>query len=345
MSVGPYRALRAMTTVADMGELALLIELRRRFLRPPDPRFLVGNGDDAAVIVPTGPVALTVDSVVAGVDWLPGVTPPEAVGHRAAAVNLSDLAAIGARPTCLLLALELPPDADVEAILRGADGLAHLADRFGAEVIGGDLGLSPGPQRWTVTAVGELPGQPLRRDAAVARDVVWLVGEVGLASLGLQWLQHAAHAVVPDWARAAVHAHLWPEPMVAAGLLLGTAGVRVAALDVSDGLSVDAARMARQSGVALALDVARPPWLSEAAASGWRGLGADWRVACAAGGDDYALLVAAPPELDVAALLAPCGVAVQIIGRVLSGPAGHVDLRVAGEPMAAPGWLHGSGES
>jgi thiamine-monophosphate kinase len=327
-----------MSTVADLGELRLLAELEAIFGQPSDPRVLRGIGDDCAVVRSDQPLAWTVDSVVAGVDWLPEHTPPEAIGHRAAAVNLSDLAAMGARPLGLLLALELPPEADVGAVLASARGLQALAARHGAAVVGGDLGLSPGPARWTVTALGELGRHRLSRRGARVGDTVWLAGELGLAALGLALLQRGD---VPTFGQAAVRAHLWPEPLVELGCALAELD-SYACLDVSDGLGLDAHRLALASGVALELDVPRPAWLTD----DWQRFEGqhfegqrferqpfDWRRAVASGGDDYALLAAGARWP---------GPGWQAIGRVVAGAAGTVALRVDGVAQAVTGFQHGA---
>ncbi len=332
-------------SVGQLGELRLLRMLRRVFDRgaPEDRAVQVGNGDDALIWQPRGACVATVDSVTEGVDWLPGLTPPEAIGHRAAAVNLSDLAAMGAVPRHLLLALELPPEAPSDQVLRAAQGLAALATRWGCRISGGDIGFSPGPQRWSVTALGELQGPALRRDQARTGDHLWLVGEVGRASLGLAWLQH--HRQVPPpghWAEPFVAAHWRPEPQVARGLalhaLLGQ-GVRLAGLDVSDGLVLDAARLCQASASGAVLQLPAPLWPPEAL---------QWAVergispaeCCGAGGDDYALLVAAPRDFALDA--APGLAGAQRVGEVVVGPVGRVFASVGGQVVAGAGGRHGN---
>ena len=314
--------------VGDVGERAVVAALRR-ILDVPRADVLVANGDDAAVWLPDGAVAATVDSVVAGVDWLVGRTPPAAIGHRAAAVNLSDLAAMGARPRVLLLALELPADTLLADLLAAVTGLQALAAQHGAAVIGGDLGFSPGPTRWTVTALGTLEGEAMRRDGVQPGDRLWLHGTVGQAALGLAALQ--AGDAQPDL----IARHLWPEPLVAVGQQLRAAGVR-AAIDISDGLGLDAARLAAASGVDLHLALAQPRWLTPALAGWLAKRDLDWRAAMAAGGDDYALLCAAPPDRD----LAPLG-AVPVGGAVAG--TGQVALRIADVACAIGGFSHFAG--
>lgn len=296
---------------------------------------LLGPGDDAAVWQPDGAVVATVDSVVAGVDWLVDRTPAAAIGHRALAVNLSDLAAMGATPRGYLLALELPQETETQDVLAAAAGLRALANRHGAVVLGGDLGCSAGPARWTVTALGTLQGQLLRRDAARPGDRVWLfdaegANGVGAAAAGLAVLQHEGAA---PWAAEVIARHRWPQPQVAAGQGLGRLATPVAALDLSDGLVRDARRLAAASGVALELRWPRPMWLTPAVEAFADQHGLDWRQWVASGGDDYALLVAARPDYDLTVL---GGLEV---GRAQAGSG--VALWVDGVAVVGDGYAHG----
>lgn len=319
-----------MSTVGHLGEAKLVAALADIFSTAHHPGVTTGIGDDAAIVQSRRPLAWTIDSVVEGVDWLPEHTPPRAIGHRAAAVNLSDLAAMGASPVALLLALELPPDAQVEPLLEAARGLHDLAQRHGAAVVGGDVGFSPGPQRWTVTALGETQDTTLFRNSAKPGDEVWLVGEVGLAALGLHALRKGC---TEAFAKPAIEAHLWPHPQVELGKHMARCVGRVACIDVSDGLGLDALRVARASGVALDLHLPRPTWLTDQTERHWQALGADWRQACASGGDDYALLVATHPGSSFESFA-------RKIGMVRAGePA--VTLTVDGVAMDPGGWLHG----
>lgn len=328
-----------------MGEARIVAALRRVMERAAsDVDLPVANGDDALVWRPAGQVVATVDSVVEGVDWLPDLTAPEAFGHRAAAVNLSDLAAMGARPRLLLLAIDAPPALSAETLVRAVRQLTATAAEHGCTVQGGDFGLCPGPLRLTVTALGDLDGPALRRDNAKPGDTVWLLGALGRAAAGLSYLLAHGALPAPDHPLAPlVHAHLYPQPLVTAGRALqaaAQAGARVAAIDVSDGLCADAARIASASRVGMTLDLAEPPWADAAAElAALRGNSvAEW---VGAGGDDYALVVTAPADLDVAAL-APAGVACALIGRCTVGPAGKVFATVGGKVVAGRGYFHGS---
>ncbi|MBM4344399.1 MAG: thiamine-phosphate kinase [Deltaproteobacteria bacterium] len=322
----------------------MVAALRRVLDRPHgDLDLPVGNGDDAVVWRPRGQVVATVDSVVEGVDWLAQRTPPEAIGHRAAAVNLSDLAAMGAQPRLLLLSIDAPPTLASDMLVRAARQLADTAADHGAAVHGGDFGLSAGPLRLTVTALGELQGPALRRDVARPGDGVWAVGALGQAAAGLAWL--SAHAAMPlDQEPAAqwVRAHLYPQPHVRAGLRLQSAaqaGARLGAIDVSDGLCADAARVAAASRVGMVLHLPEPPWAgaAEALAAAAGTSVADW---VGAGGDDYALLVTAAAGVEVAAIVgdaAPC----TRIGQCTVGPAGKVFATVGGRVVDGRGYFHG----
>ena len=329
-------------TVGEFGELALVAALRSIFDRNQGD-VEVRNGDDGLVWRPTRRrVVATIDSVVEGVDWLPDRTPPAAVGHRAAAVTLSDLAAMGARPRLLLLALELPPQTPLESVLGAARGLAALADECGAAVAGGDVGFSEGPARWTTTGLGDLAGPPLTRGTAQAGDIVWLVGAVGAAALGLDLLREGFDGAAGGWRQFAILHHWWPAPQVKAALRLQRkGGGRWACIDVSDGLGLDAGRLAAASGVALELDVPTPAWLGARGAADCDADGRDWRHACAAGGDDYALLVTAPAGARVGATVRGTGAAALAIGRVHAGPPGEVALTVDGVRCSGGGWRHG----
>ncbi len=332
-------------TVGRLGEERVVAALRRLFDRQPgDIDLPVANGDDALVWQPLGRVVATVDSVVQGVDWLTDVTPPEAIGHRAAAVNLSDLAAMGARPRLLLLAIEAPAELSSEVLLRAARQLAAVAQAHACSVQGGDFGLSPGPLRLTVTALGELDGPALRRDVARPGDAVWLVGEIGQAAAGLAFLKRAGAMPDPgdpaaDW----VAAHLYPQPLVAAGRALQAAaasGIRLGAIDVSDGLCADAGRVATASRIGMTLTLPLPGW-ADAAAELASAHGTSVGAWVGAGGDDYALLVTAPPDFDVRGSI-PGDTVCGLIGRCTVGPAGKVFATVGDQVVAGRGYFHGS---
>jgi thiamine-monophosphate kinase len=248
---------------------------------------LLGVGDDAALLqVPPGQVLVTaVDTLVEGRHFLPDA-PPESVGHQALAVNLSDLAAMGATPAWALLSLSLP-EAN-EAWLGGfAAGLYALADRSGLALVGGDT--VRGPRVVTITALGFVePGQALRRSGARPGDLVYVSGWPGEAAAGLEALRRG-DALGPD--DPLVRRCRFAEPRLALGRDLR--GRASAAMDVSDGLLGDLRKLCTSSGVGAQLDLECLPVSSELAR---RHAAAECERLVLCGGDDYELLFTVPAE-------------------------------------------------
>jgi thiamine-monophosphate kinase len=291
---------------------------------------VLGVGDDAAVLAPPRGERLvaTVDEVVEGVHFDRRFTPGD-IGWKALAVNLSDLAAMGARPLWGLLALAFPREEPPARILGVARGIAACARRFGLAVVGGNVSRAPALSI-AVTALGAVaPGRHLTRDGARPGDVLLGSGTFGDAALGLE--DGAAPALARRQRR--------PVPRLA----LGRAVARIAraAIDVSDGLVQDLGHVARASGVRAVLEVERLP-LSPAYRRRTAGL-ADPFAGALAGGEDYELLLAVPPAKVPAALAAArrartplsvlggfergAGVRVVQGGRTRSVPSGHDHLR------------------
>ena len=241
MPGSPGTAPPAAATVADLGEHALLARLRARV--PPPPAWVsVGIGDDAAVVEPPRNQleVLTTDVLVEGVHFDRRFSTAADVGHKALAVNLSDLAAMGAEPRAALLSLALPASlavADFDALL---DGFLALAARYRLALVGGNLSQSPGPLVVDVTAVGAARRRRvLTRAGGRPGDELFLSGRVGGAAAGLARLQALA-GVLPgddDDARAAVERYRRPEPRVRLGLLVGRNRAASACVDLSDGLA------------------------------------------------------------------------------------------------------------
>jgi thiamine-monophosphate kinase len=285
-----------MTTVSDLTETEL-IERIRQLLPPPPDWLVVGIGDDAAVVVPARNrlEVLTVDAIVEGVHFDRRFTPPAAIGHRALAVNLSDLAAMGAEPRLALLSFALPADlscADFEGLIAA---LAAVALRHKVHVVGGNLTRSPGPMMIDITVSGGVkPRKALTRGGARPGDHLYLTGSIGAAAAGLQMLRTSA----PDAARSetCVARYLFPEPRVRAGLLLGRNRAAAACIDLSDGLSDAVRRLAEASGVGAIVDADAVP-IEPDAAKWFRDQGTELLEAAMAGGDDYELLFAVRPRL------------------------------------------------
>ncbi|HSQ82315.1 MAG TPA: thiamine-phosphate kinase [Casimicrobiaceae bacterium] len=274
-----------------MNEFELI---ERYFRRPPhNPDVRVGIGDDGAVIAPSPGMeyVLTVDMLVEGRHFVAGAD-PERLGHKTLAVNLSDLAAMGALPRFALLAGALP-DADeswVAAFMRGFDALARQYD---VELIGGDT--TRGPRNLCVTAIGELPaGSALLRRGANPGDTIYVSGTLGDAALALAVAGGRAD-VDSQW-RAALDRRLdAPEPRVALGVALR--GVASGAIDVSDGLIGDLGHILAESRVGATVDLASVP-SSPALRAMLEGDERDLALTCLlAGGDDYELCFTAPPAM------------------------------------------------
>jgi thiamine-monophosphate kinase len=278
-----------MTTVADVGERALIERITARLTSPG--WVLVGPGDDAAVIEPERRMAdvLTTDAFVEGIHFDRRFCPPDAIGHKALAVNLSDLAAMGAVPRAALLSLVLPdalPAIDVDGIL---DGLLALAARHKVILVGGNITRSPGPLVVDVTAVGAVaPRRVLRRSGARPGDEVYVTGTVGTGVAGLQAFREGGH--LPD---AQAH-YLRPEPRTRAGLLLGRNRAATACIDLSDGLADAVRQVAHASGVGIAIRADALP-IQDAVRDWFVQHRADPAIAAIAGGDDYELLFTARP--------------------------------------------------
>jgi thiamine-monophosphate kinase len=272
---------------------------------------LVGVGDDAAVLQCRGRIAVCVDTLVADVHF-PATTPADAIGHRALAVNLSDLAAMGARPRWCTLALTLPQadDAWLEAF---ATGFFALATEHGTRLVGGDL--SRGPLSVTVQVIGEVGERWLPRAGARPGDDVYVTGTPGDSGAGLAVMR--AGAADESAAHAALVARfLRPVPRVREGLAL--AGLASAAIDVSDGLLADLGHICTASGCAATVDVELLP-LSEPLRSVCGTEAA--RQYALAGGDDYELCFTAAPDhaADISQALAALDTPVHRIGEILTG--------------------------
>jgi len=267
----------------SLGEFDLIA----RYFTRPVRRAVLGVGDDCALLAlaPGMQLATSCDMLVEGRHFLPTVA-PQHLGHKALAVNLSDLAACGARPLAFTLALALPR-AD-EAWLEGfSQGLLALADAHGCELVGGDT--TRGPLNICISIFGEVPaGQALLRSGARAGDDVYVSGTLGDARLALEAFRGTV--VLAGEAFAAVRLTMeQPQPRVVLGMALR--GVASGAIDISDGLLGDLRHVLRRSGVGATLDVDAVPRSAALAAQPL----AVQRECTLAGGDDYELLFTAPP--------------------------------------------------
>jgi thiamine-monophosphate kinase len=277
-------------TVADVGERALIARITARLSVPS--WVLVGPGDDAAVIAPDRGAlqAITTDAVVDGVHFDQRFVPSDAIGHRALAVNLSDLAAMGARPRAALLSLVLPdvlPLATLDGIM---DGLLSLADRHQVAVIGGNITRTPGPLTIDVTAIGSVRRRrTLTRTGARPGDEVYVTGAIGDAGVGLRMLRENAAGGSRQKER-----YLRPDPRIRAGRLLGQNRAATSCMDLSDGLADGLRQIADASSVGITIDAGLLPVTDEVRA--WHAArGEHLADAVLAAGDDYELLFTVRP--------------------------------------------------
>jgi thiamine-monophosphate kinase len=277
-------------TVSDLGERAIIQRITGR-LSVPD-WIVVGPGDDAAVIAPERGAldVFTTDAQVEGVHFDCRFVPPDAIGHRALAVNLSDLAAMGARPRAALLSLVLPGALDVAVVDGILDGMMHVAGAHGVAVIGGNISRSPGPLMVDITAIGAIGRrQVLTRSGARNGDIVFITGSIGDGLAGLESLQ--AGSAIESCARR----FLYPEPRVRAGMLLARNRAATACMDLSDGLADGVRQVAEASGVGITLDAAALPVADDVRRWHER-RGRQPLEAAISGGDDYELLFTVRPS-------------------------------------------------
>ncbi|HTT03686.1 MAG TPA: thiamine-phosphate kinase [Steroidobacteraceae bacterium] len=301
-------------------------ELIRRFFAPLGARradVSLGIGDDAALLrLPAGSeLVLSTDALVEGVHFLPHAA-PRSLGHRALAVNLSDIAAMGAAPSWMLLSLILP-EVQQTWLSQFCAGLAPLAERHAVALVGGNL--ARGPLSITVELAGVVPaGQALKRQGARPGDAIYVSGTPGDAAAGRLMQAREADASVRSpgvFTRALIERFEYPTPRVSLGE--GLRGLASACIDVSDGLHTDARRMLTASGCAGQIDAAllplSDPLRSLARQEGWSTT--QMLLLALSGGEDYELCFCAPPARESAlqALAATLGERITRIGAVTAG--------------------------
>jgi thiamine-monophosphate kinase len=278
-------------TVAGVGERALIERIRQRF--PPSPSYvIIGIGDDAAVVEPERNLleVLTTDCQVEGVHFDQTFVGAADIGHKALAVNLSDLAAMGAAPRVALLSLVLPPALPVSSVEALVDGMAALAARARISIVGGNIARSPGPLVVDVTATGSVHSRRiLTRAGARAGDDLYVTGSLGGAAAGLRLLSDPAvgrHKRDEPGAERCVMRYLRPEPRTRFGLMLGRNRAARACIDLSDGLADGVRQIAEASGLGAIVEADALP-LEQ---------GSTLRDALG-GGEDYELLFAVSPRM------------------------------------------------
>ncbi len=302
-------------------------DLIRRYFTRATPGALLGIGDDAALLEVSGGnvLAVSTDMLVSGTHFFPDAN-PFSLGHKTLAVNLSDMAAIGALPRWTTLAITLP-DANEAWLDRFSAGFFALADQYRVELVGGDT--TRGPMNLCVTIMGEVPrGGALLRSGAQVSDEVWVSGRLGDAALALAHLQGRVVLSEADFGACAQALHQ-PQPRVALGLALR--GIANSAIDISDGLIADLGHILEASQAAAEIELGRLPVSAVLRAHMQRPLG---RLSALTGGDDYELCFTAPVKhhagiLNIGARL---GLAVTCIGKIIAGR-GCIVHDTAGNPI------------
>ncbi|MGH9201153.1 MAG: thiamine-phosphate kinase [Vicinamibacterales bacterium] len=285
-------------TVSELGERALIARILARLPRPP-ASVVVGPGDDAAVVecARNERLVVTTDAVVEGVHVSRAYSTPSDIGHKAMAINLSDLAAMAAAPRWALVSLVLPGSWDVSDVEDLMDGCVTLARRHGVAVIGGNIARTDGPLVVDITAGGEArPRRWLTRDGARAGDEVFVSGSIGASAAGLEMLKAESatgNRQPVSNASGCITRHRRPEPRVRLGLAIGRARAARAAIDLSDGLANALRQVATASGCGVRVEASSLP-IDREARSWWTVKGVDPIRSAIVGGDDYELLFAVP---------------------------------------------------
>jgi thiamine-monophosphate kinase len=302
--------------------------IKQYFNRTRAGRATLGIGDDCALLTPSPStqMAISSDMLVEGRHFFAGAD-ARMLGHKCLAVNLSDLAAMGAKPVAFTLALALPA-ADPDWLAGFSRGLFELADAYDCELIGGDT--TKGPLTICITIFGELaPGEALRRDAAIAGDDVWISGTLGDARLALAGLRKELPLDEDSLHSAEQRMHA-PTPRIALGRALASAHLAHAALDISDGLVGDLGHILAASNVGATLDADALP-AGPVLAKQERSLR---RRFSAAGGDDYELCFTAAPSQRAAIIeaAARCATPVTRVGTIDAAP-GLRWIDAEGQPL------------
>lgn len=320
-----------------MGEFELLARVRER-LPPAGPRVLVGSGDDAAVTIPGGATATSVDALIDGVHFSRRQASLTQIGRKALATALSDLAAMGAEPGEAYVVLGVPADLEEDGCLELIDAIATLASETGMTLAGGDLTRAPALSL-AVTVVGHAyqPDLLVPRSGARPGQALVLTGEIGAAAAGLLLLEEPqlASAVSPVLAETLRTRQIEPSARLDAGLALARSGA-TAMIDISDGLAGDARRLAEASEVQMVIAVDALP-IASGVAEVAAAAGRDRFELALCGGEDYELLAALPKERlgDAISALAEIEISLTEAGEV--GVGSGVQIRLPGGDLLERG--------
>jgi thiamine-monophosphate kinase len=325
------------TRVSAVGERALIERLERRVGAPP-AWIPIGIGDDAAVVEPPRGAldVVTTDCLVEDVHFRRAWTPLTAVGHKALAVNLSDLAAMGAAPRASLLSLILPPALELALFDQLVDGFVSLAERSGAPLVGGNIARSPAGLVVDATVLGSAHRRRLlTRGGGRPGDLLHLTGSVGAAAAGLAMLTAGVGRAGLDEDRlACLHQFERPEARLRCGGLVARARAASACIDLSDGLADAARQIARASRTGVVLDAQAVP-VHPGAVAWAEDTGQDPVAFALAGAEDYEILFAVPPRFQsrFRAATRRCGLAITAVGRLTDEPGAWLSRDGRLEPL------------
>jgi thiamine-monophosphate kinase len=324
-------------TLRDAGEFGFIDAIRRDF-GGPDRAGELGIGDDAALLPCRGLAVLSTDMLVEGTHFSLDYFRAAELGFRALSANLSDLAAMGAKPVAYLVAIAAPPGMLLSFLHDLYRGMAQVAAPAGMRLVGGDT-VRGEKIALSITVVGEAtPGKAVRRTGARPGDLVVVTGEPGWSRLGLSLLSKGRPHRAAGWRREAMRRHLTPVARWREGMAAAASGSLSAMIDVSDGVLPDLGHLVEGGGLGARLDVSAFP-LSKSLVAGAAALGVDPLAAFLSGGEDYELLMAVPPRklatLRRAMAPFPCGIAP--IGTFTTTPGIFVRMpdgrEVAGEAL------------
>ncbi|MBW2107605.1 MAG: thiamine-phosphate kinase [Deltaproteobacteria bacterium] len=332
------------TTIQDIGEAAIINRIRKKAARDLPSFVTLGIGDDCAVIETTGDdvVLVTTDTLVEGVHFTFRIMPFEAIGWKSLAVNVSDIAAMGAVPTAAVLSLGLPKDLDATFVDAFLDGFDALAQKAGVVLAGGDTVESPHATVITVTLLGRCAkSRIVRRSGAQPGDDSWVTGPLGNAAAGLFLLSTRPPEDWHDY-ETLVNAHRRPAPRHPLGRALAEEALASAMIDLSDGIATDLGHICRESHTGALMQASALP-LSDALVRLARLEGKsplDWALY---GGEDYELLFTASPnhKAHIKALTqAETGVAAVRIGTITPGTTVRIQTETGIKPLNSTGYQH-----
>ena len=315
-------------------------------------RVLTGIGDDAAVIsLETGSDLIACcDLVVEGVHFRTGWSSPVMLGHKALAVTLSDVAAMGAVARFAMVSIALPPSIGSEFVDDLFRGIVDLADRCNVSIIGGDTSSSPGPLFLDTSVIGECrPGRAVTRSGAKAGDIIYVTGDLGASALGLHLLE-AGHRLEDEPSgdasqarRRALLKHLAPEPRLKLGQATGDAGLATAMIDISDGLSTDLWHVLEESRCGAIIRAASIPIAECALSLSDIDSRIDVLSLALHGGEEYELLFTSPAKSqgELRELSNSMGIAITPIGEIVAGPGLQLERDERTELVLPAGYEHG----